>query len=58
MQPLITSSPVLTSFGKLSPVKALVLRVEVPLTILPSRGIFSPGFTTIVLPTLTSSGLT
>ncbi len=45
MQPLITSSPVLTFRGRLSPVKALVLSDVSPLVTMPSIGIFSPGFT-------------
>ena len=30
--------------------------IEVPFTIIPSSGTFSPGFTTIISPTFTSSG--
>lgn len=58
MQPLITSSPVLTFRGRLSPVKALVLSDVSPLVTTPSIGIFSPGFTIISVPTATSSGST
>ena len=56
IQPLIISSPSLASLGRLSPVSALVLRVEFPSVIIPSRGTFSPGCTTIILPIATSSG--
>ena len=37
-QPLMTSSPDRTSRGRLSPVRAAVLRVEAPSTITPSIG--------------------
>ncbi len=57
-QPEITSSPALTSRGRLSPVSAAVFSVELPNVTTPSIGIFSPGFTTMVLPTSTSSGST
>ena len=57
MHPLMTSSPSDASRGALSPVRATVLSVDLPLVITPSIGIFSPGFTTIVLPMPTSSGL-
>ena len=43
IQPLITSSPAFTSLGTLSPVKALVLRLVVPSSTMPSIGTFSPG---------------
>ena len=43
IQPLIISSPSLTSLGRLSPVSALVLRLEFPSIMTPSRGTFSPG---------------
>ena len=56
MQPLITSSPALTSFGRLSPVNAEVLSVESPSSIIPSMGIFSPGNTVMISDTDTSSG--
>ena len=58
MQPLTISSPTFTSRGRLSPVSALVLRLAAPSTITPSSGTFSPGWTTMMLPTSTSSGLT
>ena len=58
MQPLMTSSPDSTSRGRLSPVRALVFSVELPSTTSPSIGIFSPGFTTMIVPTSTSSGST
>ena len=57
MQPLMTSSPSETSLGMLSPVNALVSIPECPLRTVPSIGILSPGFTTIMLPVITSSGL-
>ena len=44
--------------GRLSPVSALVLRLAVPSTTTPSIGTFSPGCTTITLPTATVSGST
>ncbi len=53
-----TSSPTAISLGSLSPVNATVLSDEVPSRTVPSRGIFSPGFTNMVSPTLTSSGET
>jgi len=53
-----TSSPGATSRGRLSPVSAAVFSVEVPSSTTPSIGTFSPGRTTIVLPTSTSSGST
>ena len=58
MQPLMTSSPGMISRGRLSPVSALVLRLAVPSTTTPSIGTFSPGCTTITLPTVTVSGST
>ena len=58
IQPLITSSFVVTSCGKLSPVNALVFNDDVPSMIFPSIGIFSPGFTIIIEPISTSSGST
>ncbi|GFI71352.1 hypothetical protein IMSAG250_00547 [Clostridiales bacterium] len=42
-QPLITSLPSTTSFGRLSPVSALVFIEDNPLSTIPSSGIFSPG---------------
>ena len=56
MQPLMISSPSQASRGKLSPVRALVFRVELPSTTTPSMGTFSPGCTTMIVPTATSSG--
>ena len=56
--PETTSVPGNTSRGMDSPVSARVSRVDVPSTTLPSRGIFSPGRTTILSPTETSSGST
>ena len=58
MQPLMISSPAFTSRGRLSPVSALVLRLALPSTTTPSSGTFSPGCTTMMLPTVTSSGST
>ena len=58
IQPLETSSSARTSRGTLSPVNAEVFNVVVPSTIIPSRGIFSPGFTTITEPIATVSGST
>ena len=58
MQPLIISSPRFTSRGTLSPVSALVLRLDAPSTTTPSMGTFSPGCTTMTLPMPTSSGST
>ena len=43
MLPLMISSPSLTSRGRLSPVRALVLREEAPSITIPSIGTFSPG---------------
>ena len=58
MEPLSTTSSGPTSRGLLSPVRALVFSALLPSTITPSSGIFSPGFTTMMLPTSTSSGST
>ena len=58
IHPLNTSSPESTSFGMDSPVKAEVSIKELPSTTIPSKGIFSPGFITIVSPIFTSSGFT
>ena len=58
MQPLMISSPALTSRGRLSPVSAAVLSAETPSSTTPSMGTFSPGWTTMVVPTATSSGST
>ena len=57
-QPLTISSPSFTSLGTLSPVRALVFRVELPSVTMPSMGTFSPGCTRITVPTSTSSGST
>ena len=54
----MASSPSKTSFGRDSPVSALVSNVDTPLIIFPSRGIFSPGFTTMISSIFTSSGST
>ena len=58
MQPLIISSPAFTSRGRLSPVRAAVSREESPSMTSPSIGTFSPGCTTITLPTGIWSGST
>ena len=58
MHPLVISCPTSISRGRLSPVNALVFRLEVPSTTTPSMGTFSPGCTTITLPISTSSGST
>ena len=58
MQPLMISSPTFTSRGRLSPVRALVFRLEMPSSTTPSIGTFSPGCTTMVVPISTSSGST
>ena len=55
-QPLTISSPALTSRGRDSPVRAAVFRVESPSVTTPSMGTFSPGWTTMTVPTATSSG--
>ena len=47
-----------TSTGIDSPVKAFVSKEDSPLIIIPSSGIFSPGLTSIMSPTLTLSGST
>ena len=56
MQPLITPSPAATSLGIDSPVRAEVSILEFPSSTIPSRGIRSPGFITVMLPISTSSG--
>ena len=56
--PLKILSPLPTSLGTLSPVNAAVSTMELPSITLPSNGTFSPGFTTIISPMLTSSGST
>ena len=53
-----TSSPVFTCRGRLSPVRALVFTVASPSVTTPSMGMRSPGCTTIIVPTATSSGST
>ena len=58
IQPLMTSSPGPASRGRLSPVRALVFRLELPSSTTPSMGTFSPGRTTITAPSATSSGST
>ena len=58
IQPLNTSSPSVTSRGRLSPVRALVSRLDLPSIINPSNGIFSPGLTVIISPIFISSGST
>ena len=45
--PLSISSPIFFSEGMDSPVNADVSKVELPSVIIPSKGTFSPGFTTI-----------
>ena len=57
-QPLMTASPGAAERGRLSPVRALVFRVEVPVRMTPSMGMRSPGSTVISVPTSTSSGST
>ena len=51
-------SPTPISLRTDSPVSADVSTIEKPSTTTPSKGIFSPGFTTIISPILTSSGET
>ena len=58
INPLKTLSPVFAFLGTDSPVNAVVSSIDSPSITLPSRGIFSPGFTIIISPTFTSSGLT
>ena len=57
-QPLIISSPSDALLGTDSPVSAAVSINDSPSIATPSRGILSPGFTTIIVPTSTSSGST
>ena len=52
-QPEMTSSPTVMSRGRLSPVSATVFRADVPSSITPSSGTFSPGRTMMVSPTAT-----
>ena len=54
MHPLNIVSPASTPRGIDSPVNADVSNVDIPSTILPSSGIFSPGLITIKSPILTS----
>ena len=54
----MTSSPGRTVRGTLSPVRALVFRLELPSSTTPSSGTRSPGRTTMAAPTGTSSGET
>ena len=56
MHPLMISSPAFASRGTLSPVRALILRVDAPSIMMPSIGTFSPGCTTMTEPVSTSSG--
>ena len=57
-QPLMISSPTTAFLGTDSPVRAAVSMRDSPSTTTPSRGILSPGFTTMMVPTSTSSGST
>ena len=57
-QPENTPSSSSTSRGWLSPVSATVSSADCPSIIIPSIGIRSPGSTTIISPTATSSGIT
>ena len=56
--PLTISSPALALLGTDSPVSAAVSSMEFPSIITPSRGTFSPGLITMILPISTSSGST
>ena len=56
--PLKILFPFPISFGKDSPVRAEVSKVEYPSIIFPSNGTFSPGFTIIKSPIFTVSGET
>ena len=58
MQPDRASSPLRMLLGTDSPVSALVSSMDSPSTTMPSSGIFSPGFTTMISPTATLSGET
>ena len=51
MQPEMISSPSPTSRGRDSPVRAAVFRAELPSVTTPSMGTFSPGWTTMTVPT-------
>ena len=57
-QPEITSLSGDASRGRDSPVRAEVLTLEVPSSTTPSKGMRSPGFTTMMSPRATSSGST
>ena len=57
-QPERIGSPIPASRGALSPVRATVFKEVAPSITVPSIGTFSPGFTTMISPTDTSSGLT
>ena len=48
MQPLIALSLIVICRGTDSPVRAEVSKVDVPLSIVPSKGILSPGRTMIM----------
>ena len=54
--PAITSLPTNTRRGTASPVRADVSRNDFPCTTVPSIGMRSPGLTSMVSPTFTSSG--
>ena len=56
IQPLVMLSPMFTSRGRDSPVSAVVLRLELPSIIIPSRGTFSPGLITMMSSMQASSG--
>ena len=58
MLPESTVSPTVLSAGRLSPVSAEVSTLPAPSITVPSRGILSPGFRTIISPISTSSGST
>ena len=58
MQPLKALSPFESSAGTASPVKAEVSTTALPSQTTPSKGIFSPVFTTIISPIATFSGET
>ena len=58
MQPEMTSAPASTWRGTDSPVRAAVSSCVEPSVMTPSMGTRSPGFTTMTVPTATSSGST
>ena len=58
IHPLNTVSFTFAFLGTDSPVNAEVSSIDSPSFTIPSKGIFSPGFTTISSPKLTSSGAT